>query len=101
MEPVLKISVMTTLFTCCSNVLTSELIALGKTWKLFTIRFIRDLSMVVTGFIVIRGNDGQYAARDYATITLTYTAIFFIVIYIITQYYINKKSKITQSSKNA
>lgn len=101
MEPVLKISVMTTLFTCCSNVLTSELIALGKTWTLFTIRFIRDLSMVVTGFIVIRGNDGQYAARDYATITLTYTAIFFIVIYIISQYYINKKSKITQSSKNA
>lgn len=96
MLPVLRIITCCSIFTCCSNVLSAEILAQGATWTLFTIRGLRDFLMVAIGYTLISINHGGNAALNYSIGTLACTAIFFCMLF---SYYkiILKK----QSSRNA
>lgn len=94
--PVIRIFVFASIFTCCSNVLTSELIAQGRTWPLFTIRCMRDVLTVALGYYLIHQHNGIDAAKDYATSTLICAVIFFLLLYGFYKIVIHHKSCSTQ-----
>lgn len=81
LDTVIRIFVFASIFTCCSNVLASELIALGRTWSLFFIRCLRDLLTVTVGYYLILKHQGIDASKDYAISTLVCAAIFFLLLY--------------------
>ena len=82
MVPVLRIIIFTTMFQCCSNVLSSEIIALNSTWPLFTIRAIRDALNVILGYTLISLHNGEKAAIDYAITTLVCMIVFTLMLYL-------------------
>lgn len=88
MTEVMLIITSSTVFTCCSNVLSSELIAQGRTWSLFIIRCTRDFLTILTGFLLLREHHGVHAAKDYAISTLACAAVFFLLLYIYYKVYI-------------
>lgn len=77
MTPVLRLLIFSTVFMCLSNVLSSELIAEGRTWMLFFIRATRDTLTVVLGFTLITRHAGASAAYDYTLSTVVCSALFF------------------------
>lgn len=81
METVLRLLIFTTIFSCCSNVLSSELIAQGCTWVLFSIRCSRDVLTVAVGYLLISSHGGQRAAYDFAVCTLSMAVLFFCLLY--------------------
>lgn len=81
MTSVLRLLIFSTIFICLANVLSSDLIAEGRTWTLFTIRATRDTLTVVAGYTLIAHHGGEAAAYDYAVSTVVCAALFFALLY--------------------
>lgn len=82
MIPVLRIIIFTTIFCCCSNVLSSEIIALNYTWTLFSIRAVRDVLSIVLGYLLVSYHHGKDAACYYAVVTLVCEFVFTLLLYL-------------------
>lgn len=82
MIPVMRILVFSSIFTCCSNVFSAELIAQGQTWGLFGIRAVRDIATIALGYSLIYTHEGNHAAYDYAISTLFCSILFLGLLYI-------------------
>ncbi len=91
MIPVLRIIIFTTIFSCCSNVLASEIITLNHTWTLFSIRAIRDVISIVLVYLLVSYHNGKDAACDYAIVTLVCIAAFTLVLYLLYRWAIAKQ----------
>lgn len=76
MPLVLRIITLSTIFECCSSVFKSELLAMGKTWTLFSIRFIRDILIVLSVYIVLTATGGEYGAAYFSAIYVVGAAAF-------------------------
>lgn len=91
MQPVLRIITCCSIFSCCFNVLSAELIAQRYTWTLFAIRGTRDFLMVGIGYMLISHHNGINAALYYAISTLICTALFFLFLFIFYKFMMKKK----------
>lgn len=74
---ILRILTLSTVFETCSTVFKSELLAIGKTWLLFTLRFSRDLMLVTLVYIFLSNNNGDRGAYIYSWICVIISFLFF------------------------
>lgn len=86
MKLVLQISILVTLPQCCSDVFKAELIALGKTWTLFSLRALRDVVILAFAAYFLMEHGGKDGALCYWSSNLIGSTIFFIGI--LSTYYI-------------
>lgn len=89
MPGVLRILTFVTIFEACASVYKSELMALGKTWALFIIRFLRDAILVSGVYFVLVYNNGTNGALWYSFISVISSILFLIFIFL----YYKKLSK--------
>ncbi len=82
MKPVLNILILSTIFTCLSSVLTSDLISEGKNWTLFIIRVIRDIIQVICLYLLLKSTGGANAALYYAILILAISVFFLLSLYL-------------------
>lgn len=88
MKSVLLISIFATIPLCCSDVFKAELIALGKTWWLFSLRMVRDLICVCAAGFFLFKNGGANGAYYYAMSSLIGAIAFFFGAYMIYLYFL-------------
>lgn len=86
MKTVMRVLVFGTIFTCLSSVLSNELIALGKTWVLFCLRFIRDMSNLVGSYFVLHYFSTGEQALNIAWLNVLVGGTFFLLMYLIAKY---------------
>lgn len=77
MKWVLRISILSTIPGCCSEVFKAELIAVGKTWILFTLRVMKDICLVVAAAYLLVVHSGENGAYYYALSNLLGSILFF------------------------
>lgn len=82
MSSVLRVLTFSTILEACSSVYKSELLALGKTWLLFSIRFVRDLILVLSVFMLLNYTDGYNGAIMYSWAVVIMSTIFFLVLFL-------------------
>ena len=82
MPSVLRILTFSTILEACASVYKSELLALGKTWFLFLIRFIRDLILVVSVYILLKNAGGNNGAIMYSWAVVIMSVIFLLSLFI-------------------
>lgn len=90
MKVVLRTMILSTIFSCCSKVLYSEFIAIGKTWSAFLARCAQDIILLSFGYILIRHSDFS-AALAYAIATVV--ASLFYLLVLIALYKTNMQTK--------
>ena len=93
MSSVLRVLTFSTILEACSSVYKSELLALGKTWLLFSIRFVRDLILVLSVFMLLNYTDGYNGAIMYSWAVVIMSTIFFLVLFLIYKIEKIKKEK--------
>lgn len=86
MKNILRITMIAPIFSCCSTVFNSELLAIGKNWLLFFIRLIRDLMVLLSTYILLSYNGGDNGATIYASISAISAACYFFVLLFWTYY---------------
>lgn len=87
MKDVMNILVFSTIFDCMSKVFQSNMISEGKNWTLFTLRTIRDISLLFVAYIILSSTSGDNGAIHYAWICLSVCAGYFLLMlveYVIT-----------------
>lgn len=94
MKTVLRLNIFITIPACCSEVFKAELIAVGKTWVLFTLRMLKDVVLVVLAFILLKMYNGLDGAYFYSMSSLVGAVVFFIGVLTIYLVNINKKINI-------
>ena len=94
MKTVLRLNIFITIPACCSEVFKAELIAVGKTWALFTLRMLKDVVLVVLAFILLKMYNGLDGAYFYSMSSLVGAVVFFIGVLTIYLFNINKKINI-------
>ena len=77
MVSVLRIFTFITIIEACSNVFKNELISVGKTWQLFAIRLIRDLSALVFAYLLLTEYGGTEGAKFFAIASMISSIVFF------------------------
>lgn len=82
MPSVLRILTFSTILEACASVYKSELLALGKTWFLFLIRFIRDLILVVSVYTLLKNAGGNNGAIMYSWAVVIMSVIFLLSLFI-------------------
>ena len=82
MPSVLRVLTFSTILEACASVYKSELLALGKTWLLFSIRFVRDLVLVISVFILLNYTDGNNGAIMYSWAVVIMSIIFLLALFI-------------------
>lgn len=92
MQPVLRIITCSSIFICCSNVLSAELLSQGATWTLFAIRSTRDFLIVTIGYVLITLHNGINAAQNYATSSLICAALFLFLLFVYYKFFLIKKA---------
>lgn len=80
MASVLRVFTFATIFSCCSEVFRSEMIAQAKTWILLTIRFIRDITLLIGIYMVLSTHDGNNAALYYASVAVGTSLLYFLML---------------------
>lgn len=80
METVLQVTIFATIFSCCSNVLSSEMIAQGKTWVLLFFRTTRDMLILVAFYALLTWHDGQNGALYQACVSVCSSALYFLML---------------------
>ena len=83
MQVVLRMSVFVTIICCVTDVLRTELIAIGKTWSLFFIRASRDLILVfIAYFMLVRnnGHNGAYQMASSVVVSYLYYAVIMVLV---------------------
>lgn len=89
MARVMNILVFATIFTCCSNVLRSEFVALGKNWQLLIIRAFKDCFFLGLVYYLTTSHNGSDGAFYYACADLS-TAILHISLLTAGYFYLYK-----------
>ncbi len=69
------------IFTCCSNVISAEMIAENRIWALAIARCTRDLLMLLIVYIILTRNEVSAAAYTYSVVETVCFAAFFFIIY--------------------
>lgn len=90
MKTVLRLNIFITIPACCSEVFKAELIAIGRTWTLFSLRMLKDVVLVVLAFILLNMHNGLDGAYYYSMSTLVGTIVFFIGVLAIYVFSVNK-----------
>lgn len=90
MKTVLRLNIFMTIPACCSEVFKAELIAVGRTWALFSLRMLKDVILVVLAFILLKIHNGFDGAYYYSMSTLVGTIVFFIGVLAIYLFSVNK-----------
>lgn len=80
MVVVLQVIVFATVFTCCSNVFQSEMIAQGRTWVLFSFRLIRDVLLLGGTYWVLVWNNGNKGAFYFSIVSVVSAALYFVML---------------------
>lgn len=80
MPSVLRILTFSTILEACASVYKSELLALGKTWLLFSVRLFRDMILVIGVYILLTFSNGVDGAIMYSWAVVVMSAIFFLVL---------------------
>ena len=80
MVSVLRIFTFITIIEACSNVFKNELISVGKTWQLFAIRLIRDLSALVFAYLLLTEYGGTEGAKFFAIASMISSIVFFLAL---------------------
>lgn len=78
---VLRIMTFSTIFECCTSVFKSELISQGRTWLLFVLRLIRDMSLVIATYFVLSSGHCNNGAIAYAWIGIGIATLFFVMMF--------------------
>lgn len=82
MKTVLRLNIFITIPTCCSDVFKAELISLGKTWMLFSVRTLKDILLVIFAWLLLSLHKGIDGAYYYSMSLLIASIVFLIIIYI-------------------
>lgn len=82
LSSLLRVMTFSTIFECCSSVFKSELMSQGRTWLLFSMRCIRDVSLVSVTYYVLSGCSVINGAMAYAEINVCVTMMFFVLMLI-------------------
>lgn len=80
MPSVLRILTFSTILEACASVYKSELLALGKTWLLFSVRLFRDMILVIGVYILLTFSNGVDGAIMYSWAVVVMSALFFLVL---------------------
>ncbi|MEY8687696.1 oligosaccharide flippase family protein [Bacteroides sp. AN502(2024)] len=78
MKTVLRLNILITIPACCSEVFKAELIAIGKTWLLFSFRMMKDILLVIFAWFLLTSRHGNNGAFYYSMSVLIGTMTFFI-----------------------
>lgn len=90
MPSVLRVLTFSTILEACASVYKSELLALGKTWLLFSIRFVRDFVLVVSVFVLLNYTDGKNGAIMYSWAVVIMSVIFLLTLFIVYKFVKNR-----------
>ncbi|MEE0621409.1 MAG: oligosaccharide flippase family protein [Prevotella sp.] len=90
MPSVLRVLTFSTILEACASVYKSELLALGKTWLLFSIRFVRDFVLVVSVFVLLNYTDGKNGAIMYSWAVVIMSVIFLLTLFIVYKFEKNR-----------
>ena len=82
----MRVMVFTTILESCTSVFKSELMAQGKTWLLFTLRFIRDFVFVSIVYYILAIHATNNGAISYAWCSVVVSLGFFLIMWIIYKY---------------
>ena len=93
MKTVLRLNIFITIPACCSEVFKAELIAIGRTWTLFSLRMLKDVVLVVLAFILLNMYNGLDGAYYYSMSTLVGTIVFLIGVLAVYVFSVNKSYK--------
>lgn len=91
MSSVLNIFVLSTVFTCCSNVFQSQMVAQGKNWQMLIIRAIKDLIFLGSAYLLIKMNNGINGAFYYVLANLITIILYFLILLVYTLLCINRQ----------
>lgn len=80
MPSVLRILTFSTILEACASVYKSELLALGKTWLLFSLRLFRDIILVTSVYIFLTYSNGVDGAIMYSWAVVVMSTLFFLVL---------------------
>lgn len=86
---VLNMLMVSTFFVCAANVLQSNLIATGKNWTLFTFRLIRDLTILLLLFFILKNSNSDAAFK----LSMIYVLAYFVYFSLMTGYYFWSKQR--------
>ena len=79
----MRIMVFTTILESCTSVFKSELMAQGKTWLLFTLRFVRDFIFVGVVYYILALHSANNGAISYAWCSVIVSLGFFLIMWIV------------------
>ena len=79
----IRVMVFTTILESCTSVFKSELMAQGKTWLLFFLRFVRDLFFVGLVYYMLAVRTLNNGAISYAWCSVVISLGFFFTMWII------------------
>lgn len=75
----LRVITFSTIFECCTSVFKSELMSQGRTWLLFSLRCVRDVSLALLVYVVLRYSGGENGAICYAWVCVVISVFFFVM----------------------
>lgn len=79
----IRVMVFTTILESCTSVFKSELMAQGKAWLLFILRFVRDLVFVSMVYYILVIYASQNGAISYAWCSIAVSSLFFLTMWVI------------------
>ena len=89
LRPVLIAQVCSAIFICLSEVFCYEFISIGKPWFVFCARMIRDLGIVLIGYLVVI-HVASHQALSMALVAIAMNGVFLLILYSL---YISKGRK--------
>lgn len=87
---VLRILTLLTIFESMGYVYRAEFMSRGMVWTIFSIRFIRDLILIISVYILLSLFNGEHGAQIYSWISVCLT-FFCLTTYIIVDLLVSKK----------
>lgn len=78
MAPVMRILVLSTIFTCCSDLFRAEYTSKGRNWLLFGVRLFRDIMLLSISYYLISSYNGENAAMHYAEASVLSGILYFL-----------------------
>ena len=100
MPSVLRILTFSTILEACASVYKSELLALGKTWLLFSVRLFRDMILVIGVYILLTFSNGVDGAIMYSWAVVVMSALFFLVLLVSYNIICKKKENDNREEQN-
>lgn len=92
LSEVLRILTLLTIFESMGSVYRAEFMSRGMVWTMFTIRFIRDIILIFSVYILLSMFNGEHGAQIYSCISVCLTFICLIT-YIFVDLLVSKNTK--------